>query len=80
MGSKVLDFFGLSYLLGPSFLQDFCFSKLSYSTAEPLFTKQMMVGYILTRIRNQIKQIKLFRWLGMSFGSQKSIICVYMFE
>jgi len=71
---------GFPIFQGLVFLQDFRFSNLSYSTAEPLFTKQLMFGYILTRIRNQIKQIKLFRWLGMSFGSQKRIIFVYMFK
>ena len=79
MGSKIFDFFGLFYLSGSYFLQNFLFSKLSYSTAESLFTKQMMVGYILTRISNQMKQIKLFRWLGTSFGSQKkNHLCLYV--
>lgn len=79
MWSKIFDFFGLFYLSGSYFLQNFLFSKLSYSTAESLFTKQMMVGYILTRISNQMKQIKLFRWLGTSFGSQKkNHLCLYV--
>jgi hypothetical protein len=84
MISKVFDFFALSYLVESHFLQDFCLSNLSYSTAEPLFTneplftKQIMFGYRLIQIFNQMKKKKLFRWFGTIFGSQKRRICVYI--